>query len=210
MIAFVVQACQGVEVAPTWSIAPCRCSATRRRGHHPRTGRDDSEQRQDRLDAPGERVRSRSIARAEAVQMATRPLGPPCPAKRHVRPACCGCSWRWPPPDARAPMLTRFLAHGTGSARKAADYLIGARDATGKPRESVEVLCGDANLYGRGEARSRGHAVGLKEGCAARLQAGKQQCYHYKLSGSPARPHRAHNTTTRWPSPCVGGWTWRK
>ncbi len=31
-------------------------------------------------------------------------------------------------------MLIKFLAHGTGSARRAADYLLGERDAAGKPR----------------------------------------------------------------------------
>ena len=40
-------------------------------------------------------------------------------------------------------MLIKFLARGTGSAREAADYLLGARDATGEPREGVEVLRGD-------------------------------------------------------------------
>ena len=37
-------------------------------------------------------------------------------------------------------MLTKFLARGTGSARAAADYLLGGRDAAGKPREGVEVF----------------------------------------------------------------------
>ena len=36
-----------------------------------------------------------------------------------------------------------FLARGTGSTGAAADYLLGARDATGRPREGVEVLRGD-------------------------------------------------------------------
>ena len=40
-------------------------------------------------------------------------------------------------------MLIKFLARGTGSARAAADYLLGARDAAGKPREGVEVLRGN-------------------------------------------------------------------
>ena len=40
-------------------------------------------------------------------------------------------------------MLVKFLARGTGSARDAADYLLGERDAAGKPREGVEVLRGD-------------------------------------------------------------------
>ena len=42
-------------------------------------------------------------------------------------------------------MLVKFLARGTGSARDAADYLLGERDAAGKPREGVEVLRGDPN-----------------------------------------------------------------
>ena len=40
-------------------------------------------------------------------------------------------------------MHIKFLARGTGSAREAADYLLGARDATGQLREGVEVLRGD-------------------------------------------------------------------
>ncbi len=40
-------------------------------------------------------------------------------------------------------MHIKFLARGTGSAPAAADYLLGARDATGQPREGVEVLRGD-------------------------------------------------------------------
>ena len=36
-----------------------------------------------------------------------------------------------------------FLARGTGSARAAAKYLLGERDAAGKTREGVEVLRGD-------------------------------------------------------------------
>ena len=35
------------------------------------------------------------------------------------------------------------LPQGTGSAKAAADYLLGERDAAGKPREGVEVRCGD-------------------------------------------------------------------
>ena len=42
-------------------------------------------------------------------------------------------------------MLVKFLARGTGSARDAANYLLGERDAAGKPREGVEVLRGDPN-----------------------------------------------------------------
>ena len=34
-------------------------------------------------------------------------------------------------------MLVKFLAHGTGSAAAAADYLFGERDAAGQPREGV-------------------------------------------------------------------------
>ena len=40
-------------------------------------------------------------------------------------------------------MHIKFLACGTGSVRDAADYLLGERDSTGKPREGVEVLRGD-------------------------------------------------------------------
>ena len=42
-------------------------------------------------------------------------------------------------------MLVKFLTRGTGSARDAADYFLGERDAAGKPREGVEVLRGDPN-----------------------------------------------------------------
>ena len=40
-------------------------------------------------------------------------------------------------------MHIKFLARGTGSARAAAKYLLGERDAAGKLREGVEVLRGD-------------------------------------------------------------------
>ena len=40
-------------------------------------------------------------------------------------------------------MHIKFLARGTGSARAAANYLLGERDATGKTREGVEVLRSD-------------------------------------------------------------------
>ena len=40
-------------------------------------------------------------------------------------------------------MLTKFLARGTGAARAAADYLLGALDAARQRREGVEVLRGD-------------------------------------------------------------------
>ena len=40
-------------------------------------------------------------------------------------------------------MHIKFIARGTGSARAAADYLLGERDAAGQPREGVPVLHGD-------------------------------------------------------------------
>ena len=43
-------------------------------------------------------------------------------------------------------MHIKFLARGTGSARAAADYLLGARDATGRLREGVEVLRGNPDM----------------------------------------------------------------
>ena len=43
-------------------------------------------------------------------------------------------------------MHLKFLAHGTGAARKAARYLLGEQDATGKPREGVEVLRGNPDM----------------------------------------------------------------
>ena len=43
-------------------------------------------------------------------------------------------------------MHIKFLARGTGSARGAANYLLGERDATGKPREGVEVLRGNPDM----------------------------------------------------------------
>ena len=43
-------------------------------------------------------------------------------------------------------MLIKFLARGTGSARAAARYLLGERDAAGKPREGVEVLRGNPEM----------------------------------------------------------------
>ena len=43
-------------------------------------------------------------------------------------------------------MHIKFLAHGTGSARAAAKYLLGEQDAAGKPREGVEVLRGNPEM----------------------------------------------------------------
>ena len=40
-------------------------------------------------------------------------------------------------------MHIKFLARGTGSARAAADYLLGARDAAGQLRAGVEVFRGN-------------------------------------------------------------------
>ena len=40
-------------------------------------------------------------------------------------------------------MLVKFLARGTGSPTATADYLLGARDAAGQPREGIELLRGD-------------------------------------------------------------------
>ena len=40
-------------------------------------------------------------------------------------------------------MHVKFIARGTGSAKAAADYLLGERDAAGQPRAGVEVLRGD-------------------------------------------------------------------
>ena len=40
-------------------------------------------------------------------------------------------------------MHIRFLGHGTGSARAAADYLVGERDSAGRVRPGVEVLRGN-------------------------------------------------------------------
>ena len=40
-------------------------------------------------------------------------------------------------------MHVKFIARGTGSARAAVDYLLGDRDAAGKPRDGVEVRRGD-------------------------------------------------------------------
>ena len=43
-------------------------------------------------------------------------------------------------------MHIKFLARGTGSARDATGYLLGERDAAGKPREGVEVLRGNPEM----------------------------------------------------------------
>ena len=40
-------------------------------------------------------------------------------------------------------MHIRFLGHGTGSARAAADYLVGERDAAGRVRPGIEILRGN-------------------------------------------------------------------
>ena len=43
-------------------------------------------------------------------------------------------------------MLVKFLSHGKGSARAAARYLVGERDAAGHEREGVEVLRGNPDM----------------------------------------------------------------
>ena len=43
-------------------------------------------------------------------------------------------------------MHVKFIARGTGSAKAAADYLLGERDAAGQPREGVEVRRGDPDV----------------------------------------------------------------
>ena len=48
-----------------------------------------------------------------------------------------------PAPADRPAMHVKFLARGKGSARAAADYLLGERDSAGQLRAGVEVLRGD-------------------------------------------------------------------
>ena len=43
-------------------------------------------------------------------------------------------------------MHVKFIARGTGSARAAADYLLGERDAAGQPREGIEIRRGDPDV----------------------------------------------------------------
>ena len=43
-------------------------------------------------------------------------------------------------------MHVKFIARGTGSAKAAADYLLGERDAAGQVREGVEVRRGDPDV----------------------------------------------------------------
>ena len=43
-------------------------------------------------------------------------------------------------------MHVRFTARGTGSAKAAADYLLGERDSAGELREGVDVLRGDPEM----------------------------------------------------------------
>ena len=40
-------------------------------------------------------------------------------------------------------MMIKFLAHGAGSARRAADYLLGTHDHNGEERAEVRPLLGD-------------------------------------------------------------------
>ena len=61
-------------------------------------------------------------------------------------------------------MHIKFLARGTGSARAAADYLLGARDATGQLREGVEILQGDPHQVGR-SGRRAGIRAQVHVGC---------------------------------------------
>ena len=43
-------------------------------------------------------------------------------------------------------MHVKFIARGTGSAKAAADYLLGERDSAGELREGVDVLRGDPEM----------------------------------------------------------------
>ena len=43
-------------------------------------------------------------------------------------------------------MHVKFIARGTGSAKAAADYLLGERDSAGQLREGVDVLRGDPEM----------------------------------------------------------------
>ena len=45
-----------------------------------------------------------------------------------------------------SPQAVKCVARGTGSARTAAEYLVGERDATGQVRAGVEVLRGDPDM----------------------------------------------------------------
>ena len=47
-------------------------------------------------------------------------------------------------------MHIKFLRHGTGSAAKAAAYLLGERDHKGVDRDHVQVLIGDPDPGRRG------------------------------------------------------------
>ena len=100
---------------------------------HPRAGADRGEPEPDR--PLGQYLQSERRGRRDR-----RPPG------RH-RAGAHGAGRRRSSPT---PMHIKFLARGTGSARAAADYLLGARDATGQLREGVEVLQGESPSGGRG------------------------------------------------------------
>ena len=80
--------------------------------------------------------------------------GGPIPTRGPPRPWRSSPAWspssgrsrRWLASRARTPMHIKFLARGTGSVRDAVDYLLGERDATGQPREGVEVLRGKPDM----------------------------------------------------------------
>ena len=70
-------------------------------------------------------------------------------------------------------MLVKFLAHGTGSARKAADYFPGARDATGKPRDGVEVLAGTRTKWPPWPTRWRSSTSSRRGGSRGRRRTNR-------------------------------------
>ena len=95
-------------------------------------------------------------------------------------------------------MHIKFLARGTGSARAAANYLLGARDAAGQPREGVEVLRGDPHQVAAVADAQIGAVIDAFErtGLSPAATPGRQWC----IASATA-------ALTCMPSPC--GATWR-
>ena len=72
-------------------------------------------------------------------------------------------------------MHIKFLARGTGSARAAADYLLGTLDAAGQLRAGVEILRGDPHQVAAvADALAFEHKY--TSGVIARAGTGRARC----------------------------------
>ena len=123
-----------------------------------------------------------------------RPLGP-IPSKRTPRQSRSSPTWspssgrsrRWPTSGSPTPMLIKFLARGTGSARAAADYLLGARGRSGSTPRGRGGLSGEPPSGGRG-----GRCAGVR----AQVHLGRDRLGTRRHS-DPTRRSKPYSTSSR-------------